>query len=405
MFNNPKFINANNFFATPTLSKATQARTRRPTLKLDESRALMDMCADLTVNQKGEAYIAIHPAFQDAEDLRMIVKFVATLAKGSGQLFKVGTEKINGKKSIRPTKEGAYFLNLIRSDVERMFRSFPQHNFDPRFKLFADEVRERKLREFVQNLWTLRPEETVRLADSLNGCIASIREKVNSAAFKAGMRNFRKSPTKNNRELQHYHRLLLNNHKQLQVLQLDLGYRRKLRDGRSVHPDLTLEDVKHHWSKLLSALDKQLPADAKVGFARKIEFAPHAFYHIRALFFCDASIVTDDIAMATQVGKCWQADDVTGGNGLFLVRNKKNATEQPTGLGLIALENKDARRRLELLAQSLTATDFFIRFKGAGDRNLFTKGNMPKPVKKRKVKTNDDSVTTIEGTEVSEQTT
>lgn len=405
MFNNPNFINPSNFFAAPSPSKATQTLKRRPPLKLDETRALFEMCADLTENQKGEVNLAIHAAFQDAEDLRMIVKYVTALAKGSGQLFKVGTEKFSGKKAIHATKEGNFFLSLIKSDVEHVSQSFPQHKFDPRFQLFANEVRERKLKEYVQNLWMLQPEDFVRLADSLNGCVASIRVKANSAAFKAEMRNFRKSPMKNNRELQHYIRILLSNHEQLQVLQLDLGYRRELRDGRSLHPDLTLDDVKRHWSKLLSALDKQLPAGAKVGFARKIEFAPHAFYHIRAFFFCDASVVTDDFAMATQVGKCWQSDDVTGGNGLFLVRNKQNASEQPTGLGLISPENNDARRHLELLAQSLTAADFYIRFKGASDRNLFTKGNMPKPVKKRKAKTNDDSVTTSEGTEVSKPTT
>lgn len=405
MFNNPNFINPSNFFAAPPPSKTTQARTRRPAVKFDETRALSEMCADLTENQKGEAFLAIHAAFQDAEDLRMIAKFVTTLAKGSGQLFKVGTEKLNGKKTIRPTKEGAYFLNLIKCDVERMFRSFPQHVFDPRFQLFANEVRSRKLKQYVSNLWTLPPEEIVRLADSLNGCVEIIRAKTNSAAFKAEMRNFRKSPTKNNRELQHYLRLLLSNHEQLQVLQLDLGYRRELRGGRSVHPDLTLEDVKRHWSKLLSALDKQLPAGAKVGFARKIEFAPHAFYHIRALFFCDASIVTDDFAMASQVGKCWQSEDVTGGHGLFLARNKQKASEQPTGFGLISLENIDARRHLELLAQSLTAADLYIRYKGAGDRNLFTKGNIPKPIKKRKAQKNDDSGTKDEVTDVTATTT
>lgn len=378
MFNVPTTINPTTFFPPSKPLKPQRPPAAAPALKFDETLALGETTYDLVETSDGTTK-AITNEYDLAQLVMQIGKFAGQLAKSKETLFSTRTNRFNGKKIIHSKQLGKRFLLLFNADIEGIFRHFPAHHFDPHFSAVIDALSNRKLANVAPVMHTLPDSEIVRLVDTLNGCVTAIRDKVNSAAFKANVRNFRRSADKNTKELLKYIRLLFRDHSRLLVLRIDLGYRKEFCNGIQKTSDISLADVKQHWAKLLKHLDKLLPEKSKIGFARKIEFALLKSHHIHLMLFLDGSIVREDITLARLVGEAWMSEEITGGRGIYFNCNAKKDQYTHLGIGMVAHDDLERRRGLEIAAQYLTKPDYYIKLAEQTVGQVFAKGNMPKP--------------------------
>ena len=382
MLKAPTTTNPSTFFSSSQPTKVQRPKTPKPALKFDEATALGGTTFDLMNSDDGTT-ISINREYDLAILVMQISKFAEQIAKSKGNPFSVVTNRFGGKKIIRCTKFGTRFMLFFNADISGIFRHFPSHQFDPHFMAVIEAMRARNLGNAAPLMHPMPETEVVRLVNTLNGCIQAIRDIVNSAAFQAGVRNFRRPSDKNTKELTKYVRKIFCDHERVLVLRIDLAYCKEWNRGTFVNTKVSLPETKAHWAKLLNDLDKLLPAASKLGFARKFEFTLLKGYQVRLFLFIDGSLASDDAKLARLVGDAWQSEEVTGGRGIYFNWNAKKDPDKHLGIGMVGRDDTVRRQALSIAVQSLTKPDLYIKIPMSVGGQLFAKGNTPKPTQSR----------------------
>jgi hypothetical protein len=175
---------------------------------------------------------------------------------------------------------------------------------------------------------------------------------------------------------------LFEHHSRLEVVRIDLYYKKEVRDTVSI------ETVQRHREQLLGD-KRRYPNELKglVGYAWGLEQGEkEGGYHYHLLAFYNSAERGDDISLADALGNLWNS--ITNGYGYFHNSNRDKGTMEMQGcLGIGRIHRDDVmlrRNLMERVAPYITkkCTVFDIRsdLTESGDFRTYGRSLMPKPL-------------------------
>jgi hypothetical protein len=167
-------------------------------------------------------------------------------------------------------------------------------------------------------------------------------------------------------------------HSKLQVLRLDLSYRKEVANT------LTIDDAKKDIQHLLNNRRSKpsLFSDC-VGHIWKLETTEEKGPHFHTAFFYDGSKILHDAHWAGKIADYWK-DRITNGRGIAFNCNAKKGEYQKVGIGQIS--HSDGEKRSNLVTEVLpylTKTDQGIDAAKSGNDRCFGRGIAPKRTTKK----------------------
>lgn len=165
---------------------------------------------------------------------------------------------------------------------------------------------------------------------------------------------------------------LFDRYSKLQVLRVDLSYKKEYADK------LTVEDVKQDLQHLLNNRRSKPSLFAEcVGHMWKIEATPDKGPHLHCALFYDGSRIEKDAHLASKVGDYWK-NTITDGRGIAFNCNAKKAEYEKCGIGKISHTDEAKRNTLitDVLPYLVKEDQSFDCIKSGNDR-CFGKGVVP----------------------------
>ena len=170
---------------------------------------------------------------------------------------------------------------------------------------------------------------------------------------------------------------LFEDHSKIQVLRVDLGYKK---DELNT---LTVKEAKKDLSRLL-ANRRSNPGifENFIGHIWKMENAPKKGHHFHTAFLYNGSEILNDAHWSKKIGEYWQ-QKITDGRGIYFNCNANKAAYERNGIGMIIHSDTEKRDNLiNAVVPYLTKVDQSINEVKNGNERSFGKGVYVKRQKK-----------------------
>ena len=219
--------------------------------------------------------------------------------------------------------------------------------------------------------------------------LKNLKERLTEAECQKKIEQEKKQISKNKQSLLKYIRELFEYRSKLLVIRIDCSYRRTEKSYPKLDYEATYIERKHkkigeiakevteERATLLKTLRKKYKKGL-VGYVWKLEYGEHKGFHYHMFFFFDGSIHQKDINIAREIGEIWK-NEITNERGLYWNCNatKDNyAKNGKLGIGAIKHSDKELRANLEVTAEYLTKTDYFIKTVLPNGTRTFGKGSV-----------------------------
>ena len=348
----------------------------------------------LARGENGDIYIFDDPISR----LNQLIELVYKITNGDAMPFESVTR--NGKTEWRQTRLGLHM---------KSFRKYYQFydgslSYSPDLNLFFECARNHKIR-FVQDCWS-----TIECAECFNSFVDDVRREAVRVGLRRRTADWERSAEKNAKRLRFYLGKLFGRYARLNVLRIDLHYRKSICEGEKqaneVAAVLVSERVKGgmdffegkdpapliNWPNFVSLSDakadyKRLMDNARskpslfknmVGHVTRFEFSKFGGYHIHLALLFDGSKSHKDSWLAEEIGKYWIA--TTGGRGYFYNCNRNKYAK--LGVGCVDHDDDEKRDTLYSALQYLAKADQKVRIKASAGEKLFLTGKVPQGDKK-----------------------
>ena len=167
---------------------------------------------------------------------------------------------------------------------------------------------------------------------------------------------------------------LLENHSKIQVIRLDLSYRKEHARKAS------LEEINQDFTHLLNnRRTKPSIFENMVGYIAKREYTDDKGPHIHSVFIYDGQKLRKDAHMGDQIGQYWKTE-ITDGKGIYHNCNREKDTYAECALGLIE-HTDDAKRAVlkeKAIAYLCKEEQSIDPLKQSGSERSFTRGIAPR---------------------------
>lgn len=241
-----------------------------------------------------------------------------------------------------PTNEAVQLRNRKR------LGSIPTGGFlDPAFRLQYQPTPH--IQAFLETEEALGLKERAQAGDQTNQCWVrrsrlseeSVNTLIDRLVHRVRSKNFRRHVAKrlfaaheNFRRGQMLIDRLFDRHSKLNVIRIDLGYRRD-------HSP-SLAQVKSDFSRLMNNYRRNSAFDTVLGFIWRLEWAPQTGYHFHLLIFLDGSRTLRDAFAAHRFGLYWEVS-ITEGRGRH--HNCNFAKDKYRRLGIGMTSHADTEKR------------------------------------------------------------
>ncbi len=184
--------------------------------------------------------------------------------------------------------------------------------------------------------------------------------------------------TRNNRHMvkstSTYIDQLLENHSKIQVIRLDLSYKKEHARKAS------LEKINQDFTHLLNnRRTKPSIFENMVGYIAKREYTEDKGPHIHTLFIYDGQKISKDAYKGDQIGAYWK-NEITEGKGIFHNCNREKGKYAECALGMIDHTDEAKRTLLKEKAIAYLCKDeqSVDPIKQSGSERSFTRGIAPR---------------------------
>jgi len=293
-----------------------------------------------------------------------IESITAKIIRTRKPLFDRKAHPVTNQRRFVRTKLGEGFLLAMQRGVEQVRLSFPTHKLHPFLELFEKHT------AGISYLYQPFGEADF---DTLNACIAAMREEARTPEFRRRRDAHIKLVRNNTASLIGYIDALFARWSRLLVVRLDVGYQQMYCDhfavaGRAV----TAQQVRRDRDAFLRYLRTECPVKIR-GFAWKLEYATLKSYHLHFLLFFDGNQSREGITIGKILGELWR-DRITAGKGTYY--NCKPDDYVRRGIGLIHWIDPEFAILKEDVAPYLTKPNFLIRL-GMPKGRTFGRGVVP----------------------------
>jgi len=239
--------------------------------------------------------------------------------------------------------------------------------YNPVVHLFIDFIALHQLDDELKVLQSAPERESLLL-----GHLRHLHEDLNSADLRKAIKNFKRGPDKNYKELEKYVDELFARYARLLVIRVDLAFLEAERGN------VPLKDVVHYHTKLLGDRRNSPFLKDAVGYAWSLEYAEKTGYHYHLVCFYDGSKHREDMTIGLGIGEQWKA--VTQGKGRVYVCNTHKNMYRLCGIGAVDYHDEIKRESLRKALAYLTKPQLFAKVGSLlkGRVRTFGRGGPPK---------------------------
>lgn len=211
-----------------------------------------------------------------------------------------------------------------------------------------------------------------RAVNDLNHRLLNWRAYISKPGFHYQCRRAYRNSQENRSSLKEWIDELFQSHAYLQVLRVDLGYRKEI----ATH--VTYEKTSAQRARLCKAFHYNPLFKHMVGYAWKLEWGNSRGFHYHFLFFFDASQVKNDVIRAQWIGELWSRT-ITNGEGTYYNCNSHADTKYfYNALGKVGYHDTHKAKGLEYIANYLTKEDEYASLAVSG-KTFFHSRTPPRP--------------------------
>jgi len=167
---------------------------------------------------------------------------------------------------------------------------------------------------------------------------------------------------------------LLENHSKIQVIRLDLSYKKEHARKAS------LENINQDFTHLLNnRRTKPSIFENMVGYIAKREYTENKGPHIHSIFIYDGQKMSKDAYKGEQIGEYWK-NEITDGKGIYHNCNREKEKYAECALGMIDHTDETKRTVLKEKAIAYLCKDEqnVAPIKQSGNERSFTRGIAPR---------------------------
>ncbi|MGM0826038.1 MAG: hypothetical protein ACQEUY_15120, partial [Pseudomonadota bacterium] len=232
-------------------------------------------------------------------------------------VWRVRSESLTGKK----------FLSLLSSGQGVSYKRISFVNSHPYVNAFHTAIEELDLNALDE----CGDEDH---ADRLNTAVEMIREKFRGHSMRKYMHKQEKAKRGRSNSAQKLINSLREKYARIEVLRLDLSYRK----GKYVDLDDflgALKEVKEHWNVFHKDLVSRALFSGYIGCIAKLEYGILSGFHFHLLVFCDGSKHREDITLAKMLGDHWVDNVVPDNEGRYYNCNRNKNDYRYLGIGTL----------------------------------------------------------------------
>ncbi|PWW28487.1 YagK/YfjJ domain-containing protein [Chromohalobacter israelensis] len=194
----------------------------------------------------------------------------------------------------------------------------------------------------------------------LNNRLLSWRAYMSNPGFNNQCRRAYRNSRENRESMSEWIDTLFKNHAYLQVIRVDLGYRKEIATS------VPYEMANSQRTKFCKAFHYNPLFKHMVGYAWKLEWGQSRGFHYHLLFFFDASQVQKDVIRAQWIGELW-SQKFTDGNGTYYNCNFNADTNYYyNALGKMSYYDDKKFKGLRYLVNYLTKVDEYASLAVSG---------------------------------------
>lgn len=279
-------------------------------------------------------------------------------------LFEICHDKAGMSRIRSSSLSGKKLMNLILNGCQCECQERPIVNSHPYVEAF--HAASKKL-----GLETLSESDPDDQAAKLNAVVEMIRGALYSKAMRRYLRkldNARQARRKGAQELIYG---LRDRYARLEVLRLDLSYRK----GKYVDLDNfpgALAEVKHDWEIFRKDLVGGIVVPGVVGYLAKLKYGLQRGFHFHVVVLIDGSKYREDITLSRILGEHWNKQVVPEGEGRYYNCNRHKKDYRYLGIGTLHhYDNEKYSVLLNLVIEYMIKTDFIMAAEAPGKRTWF----------------------------------
>lgn len=285
-------------------------------------------------------------------------------------LFEVCHDK-DGRARLRSSSlSGKKFRKLALNGYAYEYNHRPTINGHPYVEVFHKACEKLDL----ETLGEINPGKQVA---KLNAAVEMIRGVFQSQAMVRYLRKLNNAKEVRRKGAQQLIDGLRGRYARLQVLRLDLGYRK----GKHVDLDdfsAALTKVKFDWSVFRKDLAGGAAIPGVVGYLAKLEYGLRSGFHFHVVVLVDGSKHREDVTLAMMLGEHWKSRVVAGGEGRYYNCNRHKNNYRYLGIGeLNYYDDAKYSALTNLVIDYMIKTDFVLAAEAPGERIWFRSAHKP----------------------------
>ena len=293
-----------------------------------------------------------------------IDQLVEDIGRSKGDQFRVQKNR-QGQEVVKITELARRILDGVKKlDVALVRRHLNCHSFSPRYELWEARQDNHGLLSFDE----LPP----AWVPQVNQWIDSVRAKARAPSLVRAVENRAGAATKNKIRAGRYVDALLRRYVNLQVVQLDLGYRNDPFDDGTYGNPFSDDQVAEHLKKVRSFVRKGLKGF--VGSIWRVEYSSIKGHSCHLMLFFDGLLSFDGSTCVLPVAQEWSA--ITHGYGMLWNWNDEHISRQCHVIGAISVFDDEGRRRLVQEAMFIARLDYYARFESPAFKRTYGKGEI-----------------------------
>ncbi|SFH38397.1 YagK/YfjJ domain-containing protein [Modicisalibacter xianhensis] len=202
--------------------------------------------------------------------------------------------------------------------------------------------------------------EAENTVTEINNRLLSWRSYISTRSFDHECKRAYYNSRRNRKSMREWVNALFQKHAYLQVIRVDLGYR------KDIATSVPYEMASTQRAKFCKYFHHELLFAHMVGYAWKLEWGVSRGFHYHFLFFFDASQVQNDVLRAQWIGEYW-SQKITNGDGTYYSCNHNaDTTYYYNALGKMAYHDVNKRQGLEYIISYLTKPDEYASLAVSG---------------------------------------
>lgn len=293
-----------------------------------------------------------------------IDQLVADIGRSKGDQFRLQKDR-RGWAVVKSTDLARRILDCAKQlDLALVRRHLNCHSFSPHYELWEACRDHFDLLSFGEpsTAWVLQ----------VNQWIDSVRAKARAPSLVRALENRVGAASKKKERVGRYVNALLRRYANLQVVQLDLGYRNDPFDDGTYLNRFSDDQVAEHLKKVRSFIRKGLKGF--VGSIWRLESSSIKGHSCHLMLFFDGCLGLDGSTCALPVASEWSA--ITQGYGTYWNWSAEHISRQCHVIGTISVFDDEGRRRLVQEAMFLAQLDYYARFESPAFKRTFGKAEI-----------------------------